>query len=90
LLVVFAFGLVHGLGFAGAMSVRLDSTASLVVGLLGINVGVELGQLVVIAVALLATFWITSPSRYRNFVVVPGSILIALAGVWWVIERTLL
>jgi HupE / UreJ protein len=90
LLVVFAFGLIHGLGFAGAMSVRLDSTASLVVGLLGVNVGVELGQLAVIAVALLATFWITDASKYRKYVVVPGSILIALAGIWWVIERTLL
>lgn len=89
LLIVFAFGLIHGLGFAGAMSARLDSTPSLVVGLLGINVGVELGQLAVIAGALLATFWITSASRYRNCVVIPGSILIALAGIWWVIKRTL-
>ncbi len=90
LLVVFAFGLIHGLGFAGAMSARLDSTSSLVVGLLGINVGVELGQLAVISAALLATFWITSASAYRQWVVVPGSILIALAGIWWVVERTLL
>ncbi len=90
LLVVFAFGLIHGLGFAGAMSARLDSTSSLVVGLLGINVGVELGQLAVISAALLATFWITSASAYRKWVVIPGSILIALAGIWWVVERTLL
>lgn len=90
LLIVFAFGLVHGLGFAGAMSARLDSTPSLVVGLLGINVGVEMGQLAIISVALLATFWITDARGYRNCVVIPGSILIALAGIWWVIERTLL
>ncbi|HWB05698.1 MAG TPA: HupE/UreJ family protein [Verrucomicrobiales bacterium] len=90
LLIVFAFGLIHGLGFAGAMSARLDSTPSLVIGLLGINVGVELGQLAIISVALLATLWITDASKYRKYVVIPGSILIALAGVWWVIERTLL
>lgn len=90
LLVVFAFGLIHGLGFAGVMSTRLNSTSSLVVGLLGINVGVELGQLAIILVALLGTYRITNAARYRNCVVVPGSILIALAGVWWVIERTLL
>jgi hypothetical protein len=88
LLIVFAFGLIHGLGFAGAMSAQLDSTPSLIIGLLGINVGVELGQLAVIALALLATFWITSASQYRNCVVIPGSILIALAGIWWVLERT--
>ena len=90
LLVVFAFGLIHGLGFAGVMSTRLDSTSSLIVGLLGINIGVELGQLAVIAIALIATCRITSETHYRKWVVVPGSILIALAGIWWVVERTLL
>ena len=90
LLVVFIFGLIHGLGFAGVMSTRLDSTSSLVVGLLGINVGVELGQLAIISAALIATCGISSASHYRKWVVIPGSILIALAGVWWVIERTLL
>ncbi len=89
LLVVFVFGLIHGLGFAGAMAERLDSTSSLVVGLLGINVGVELGQLAVISAALVATVWITDPAVYRKYVVIPGSILIALAGLWWVIERTM-
>ena len=90
LLLVFVFGLIHGLGFAGVMSTRLDSTSSLMVGLLGINVGVELGQLAVILMALIATWRISSASGYRNYVVIPGSILIALAGTWWVIERTLL
>lgn len=90
LLVVFLFGLIHGLGFAGVMSTRLDSTGSLVTGLLGINIGVELGQLAVIAIAFLATCWIVNQEKYRKYVIVPGSILIALAGVWWVVERTLL
>lgn len=90
LLVVFIFGLIHGLGFAGVMATRLDSTGSLVTGLLGINIGVELGQLAVIAIAFLATCWIVNQEKYRKYVIVPGSILIALAGVWWVVERTLL
>lgn len=90
LLVVFGFGLIHGLGFAGVMSTRLDSTSSLVVGLLGINVGVELGQLAVILIALVATAGFSNPATYRKYVVIPGSILIALAGAWWLIERTLL
>lgn len=87
LLIVFAFGLVHGLGFAGAMATRLDSTTSLVVGLLGINLGVEFGQLAVIAVALLATAWISDLEKYRKFVVIPGSLVIAAMGIWWMIER---
>lgn len=84
---MFAFGLIHGLGFAGAMATRLDSTSSLVVGLLGINLGVEFGQLAVIAVALIATSGIRDPQKYRRFVVVPGSLLITAMGIWWVIER---
>ncbi len=87
LLIVFAFGLIHGLGFAGAMATRLDSTSSLVVGLLGINLGVEFGQLAVIFIAFIATSWIHDAKKYRRFVVVPGSLLIAAMGVWWVIER---
>ena len=87
LLIVFAFGLIHGLGFAGAMATRLNSTSSLVVGLLGINLGVEFGQLAVISAALLATFWISDPKKYRQFVVVPGSLVIAAMGIWWMIER---
>ena len=90
LLIVFVFGLIHGLGFAGVMATKLDSTTALIVGLLGINIGVELGQLAVIAVALIATCWIAGKEKYRRWVVVPGSILIAIAGVWWVIERTIL
>jgi hydrogenase/urease accessory protein HupE len=87
LLIVFTFGLIHGLGFAGAMATRLDSTSSLIVGLLGINLGVEFGQLAVIVGALIATFWIRDAGKYRRFVVIPGSLIIAAMGVWWVIER---
>jgi hypothetical protein len=91
LLIVFAFGLIHGLGFAGVMATKLDSTSSLLIGLLGINIGVELGQICIIAAALLVTAWIARDSeKYRKIVVVPGSILIALAGIWWVVERTVL
>jgi len=87
LLVVFFFGLIHGLGFAGALSAfDLDPT-SLVIGLLGFNVGVEFGQLAVIALVFGATFWLTEDKAYRKWVVVPGSSLIALMGIYWTIER---
>jgi hydrogenase/urease accessory protein HupE len=87
LLIVFVFGLIHGLGFAGAMATRLGSSSSLIVGLLGINLGVEFGQLAVISVALIATCWIRDSKKYRKFVVIPGSLVIAVMGMWWVIER---
>ena len=87
LLVVFFFGLIHGLGFASALSAfDLDPT-SLVIGLLGFNVGVEFGQLAVIALVFGATFWLTEEKAYRKWVVVPGSALIALMGIYWTIER---
>ncbi len=87
LLVVFVFGLVHGLGFAGALS-RLELPApALLVGLLGFNLGVEVGQLTVIAVGLGATIWLRDPDRYRKLIVVPGSILIAAMGAYWMVER---
>ena len=87
LLVVFFFGLIHGLGFAGALSAfDLDPT-SLVIGLLGFNVGVEFGQLAVIALVFGATFWLTEEKAYRKWVVVPGSSVIALMGIYWTLER---
>ncbi|MBI5772539.1 MAG: HupE/UreJ family protein [Verrucomicrobia bacterium] len=87
LVVVFVFGLVHGLGFAGALSALELPRASLVAGLLGFNVGVELGQLAVITLAFAATFWLKDAARYRKWVVVPGSAVIALLGVWWMFQR---
>ncbi len=85
--VVFLFGLVHGLGFAGALrNLELPAT-SLLTSLLGFNVGVEAGQLTVIALAFLATVWLRDENRYRTFVILPGSILIALVGAYWMIQR---
>ncbi|MBL9205651.1 MAG: HupE/UreJ family protein [Opitutaceae bacterium] len=85
--VVIGFGLVHGLGFAGALAEMRLPPSSLLVGLLGFNVGVEFGQLTVIALAWVATLWIKDPVHYRRRVVIPGSLLIALPGLWWMIER---
>lgn len=87
LLVVFVFGLIHGLGFAGALRDLDLPTGSLVSGLVGFNIGVECGQLVVITTAFLATLWLQDAARYRRWIVVPGSILIAGIGVWWTILR---
>ena len=87
LLIVFFFGLIHGLGFAGALSAfDLDPT-SLVIGLLGFNVGVEFGQLAVIAIVFVLTIWIKDEAQYRKLAVVPCSILIAVMGIYWTIER---
>lgn len=87
LLVVFVFGLIHGLGFAGALSDLGLAKGSLVPGLVGFNIGVECGQLTVIAIAFLATAWLRDAARYRRWVVIPGSAVIAMLGVWWTVQR---
>ncbi len=87
LVLVFGFGLIHGLGFASALSSLDLPTASLASGLLGFNLGVEGGQLTVIALAFLLTAWVRDPVQYRRWIVIPGSVLIAATGIWWTIER---
>lgn len=89
LLVVFVFGLIHGLGFAGALSDLDLPKSSLAAGLVGFNVGVEGGQLTVIALAFLATAWLRDAARYRQWIVIPGSAAIALLGIWWTVQRVM-
>jgi len=87
LLLVFIFGLIHGLGFAQRLIDERIPSGSVVSALLGFNIGVELGQLAVIGLAVAATFWIKDEARYRRWIVIPASALIALAGLFWAIQR---
>jgi hydrogenase/urease accessory protein HupE len=87
LAVVFVFGLIHGLGFAGALSEFNLDPGSLFAGLLGFNLGVEFGQLAVIGSVLIITLGIKDPATYRKIIVIPGSVLIAVIGAYWTIER---
>jgi hydrogenase/urease accessory protein HupE len=86
--IVFAFGLLHGLGFASVLQEVGLARGDYLVGLIGFNVGVELGQLAVIALAWLATgFWFAQKSWYRQRIVWPASAAIALVGAFWTVER---
>ena len=87
LVVVFIFGLIHGLGFAGALSGFDLEPSSLLVGLFGFNLGVEFGQLSLLFAAYMFTAQIKNKENYRQWIVLPGSIIIALFGVYWTIER---
>ncbi len=89
LVVVFVFGLIHGLGFAGALGELELPASSLFIGLLGFNVGVEFGQLAVIGAAFAITCWLKDETQYRKYIVVPGSAAICLMGVYWMIERVM-
>jgi len=91
MLLIFFFGLLHGLGFASVLGEFGLPTTQFIPALLGFNVGVEVGQLAVIAVAFFAVaIWCRNRSWYRKVVVIPASIIIALIGCWWFVERVFL
>ncbi|MBC8212308.1 MAG: HupE/UreJ family protein [Gammaproteobacteria bacterium] len=88
IIVVFVFGLLHGMGFAGVLTELGLPETEFVTALITFNIGVELGQLSVILLAFAAVFWLRQDERrYRNFVVIPGSVLIALMGLFWTWQR---
>ncbi|MBT9596291.1 MAG: HupE/UreJ family protein [Vitreoscilla sp.] len=83
----FTFGLVHGFGFAGALEeLGLDRSA-LGKTLLGFNLGVELGQLAIVAVALPLAWWLRGTLFYRRGVLAGGSVAIAAVAGLWFVER---
>ncbi|MBI3735054.1 HupE/UreJ family protein [Candidatus Sumerlaeota bacterium] len=85
--VVFCFGLLHGLGFAGVLAELGLPKGQLLSALLSFNVGVELGQLSVILAAFLAAGRFRRRAWYRSRVTVPASFAIALVAVYWTITR---
>jgi hydrogenase/urease accessory protein HupE len=85
---VFAFGLLHGMGFAGALKELGLPRSEFVTALLTFNLGVEAGQLAVIATAFALVGWsCANRAWYRSRIVVPASLLIACTAAYWTIER---
>lgn len=88
-MIVFGFGLVHGLGFAGALKELGLPPGQFFQTLISFNVGVECGQITVIGIASLLTMWMWKKPWYFRFVVIPASAVIALIGVYWAITRAI-
>jgi hypothetical protein len=84
---VFGFGLVHGLGFANALGDLGATEQSLLATLAGFNLGVELGQLVVVAGLLPPLVIAARSARARVAVNAAGSIVCAALAVAWLAER---
>ena len=85
---VFAFGLLHGMGFAGVLQELGLPRSEFVTALVTFNLGVEAGQLAVIGAAfLLVGFHWSHRAWYRTRIVVPASALIACMAVYWTIAR---
>ena len=90
LALVFSFGLLHGMGFAGVLRDLGLPRSQFLSALLSFNVGVEGGQLAVIALASLAVFhWRRNRLTYQRWIVQPASCAIALAGIYWTVQRAL-
>ena len=85
--VVFGFGLLHGLGFAGVLGELGLPERERLLALLTFNAGIELGQLAVIAAAAGSFGWFRAKPWYRPRLAVPVSAAIGLVGVTWAIQR---
>ncbi len=86
-LVAFAFGLIHGFGFANALTELGTSSTALALTLLGFNLGVEIGQLVIVLIFLPVAFALRSSWFYQRVTVGFGSAVIILCASLWAIER---
>lgn len=88
MIMIFLFGLVHGMGFAGALSELGMPEYAYATALVSFNLGVELGQ---VSIILLMYLLVAKPfgqkETYRKFVVVPASLIIALVAGYWTAER---
>jgi hypothetical protein len=85
--IAFAFGLVHGLGFANVLAALDLPRPVLATALFAFNVGVELGQLGVAAIFLPLAFMLRETRLYRPLILIGGSLVIAALGAAWFVER---
>lgn len=86
LITIFCFGLIHGLGFASVLGETIRASGSIVMPLIAANLGVELGQITVIAAVLISLYW----AKEKSYFPVIGKIAsasIATIGAYWVLER---
>lgn len=88
ILLVFMFGLIHGMGFASSLNEIGLPRNKFLVSILSFNVGVELGQIsIILTVFLLIVLPLGNRINYRKQVVYPLSIIIALIAFYWTIQR---
>jgi HupE / UreJ protein len=83
----FVFGLIHGFGFASVLVDLGLPTNALVLALVGFNVGVELGQLAIVAVFLPVAYLLRRTRFYQVAVLKGGSLIVALLATWWLVQR---
>ena len=88
-MVAFGFGLIHGFGFASVLAEPGLPQGTLVLSLLGFNLGVEAGQLAIVAVFLPVAYALRETPFYRRAVFVGGSLATLTIALIWFAERAL-
>jgi hypothetical protein len=88
-LVAFLFGLIHGFGFATVLRDLGLPRGSLALSLVSFNLGVEVGQLAIVAVFLPLAYYLRNSWTYQRLILVSGSLCIVVLACAWLIERTL-
>ena len=86
-MMAFAFGLLHGFGFASVLADLGLPQGALVLALVGFNVGVELGQLAIVALFLPLAFALRRTRFYQVGVLKIGSLIVAALATWWLVQR---
>lgn len=86
---VFGCGLIHGLGFAHAFQETPVGPGDFLPAIFSFNIGIELGQLAVVGLAFAAVALVWNREWYRRAIAQPASAIIALAGIYWAVERSL-
>ena len=86
-LVAFVFGLIHGFGFASVLAELGLPQETLVLSLLGFNLGVEAGQLAIVAAFLPLAYGLRNSRFYRQGIFVGGSLLTLALALVWLLER---
>ena len=86
-IIAFAFGLIHGFGFASVLTDLGLPQGSLLLALVAFNLGVELGQLAIVAVFLPVAYALRDTRLYRLGILIGGSLLVAAIAAVWLIER---
>ena len=87
--VAFAFGLIHGFGFASVLTELGLPRDALVLALVGFNLGVEAGQLGIVAAFLPLAYFLRRGWFYRRVVLFGGSLAIVAIALVWLLERVL-
>lgn len=88
MVMIFIFGMVHGMGFAGALSQLGMPQYAFATALISFNVGVELGQLsIILFMYFVVAKTFSGKPWYRKRIVIPASLIIALIASYWTIER---